>query len=49
MTHDTDYLVDGKQVSEHLTDGVHSAKELKARDYGTKVISLSELIDLIGE
>lgn len=49
VTHDTDYLVDGTQISDHLTDGIHSAKELKARDYGTKVMSLSELIKMIGE
>lgn len=49
VTHDTDYLVDGTQISDRLTDGVHSAKELKARDYGTKVVSLSELIKMIGE
>lgn len=48
VTHDTDYLVDGTQISDNLTDGVHSAKELKARDYGTKVMSLSELNKMIG-
>lgn len=47
VTHDTDYLVDGKQISESLTDGIHSSKELKARDYGTNILSLSELHSLI--
>lgn len=47
VTHDTDYLVDGKQISDSLTDGIHSSKELKARDYGTNILSLSELHSLI--
>lgn len=47
VTHNTDYLVDGKQTSDVLTDGVHSGKELKARDYGTNILSLSELRSLI--
>lgn len=47
VTHKTDYLVDGKQTSESLTDGVHSGKELKARDYGINILSLSELRSLI--
>lgn len=49
VTHNTDYLIDGTQTSDKLTDGIHSAKELKARDYGTRIISLSELLKLIGE
>lgn len=48
----TDYLVDGEQVAENLTDGVHSAAELKAQELienGAKVriISLAELNNLI--
>lgn len=48
----TDYLVDGEQVAENLTDGVHSAAELKAQELienGAKVriISLAELNHLI--
>ncbi|MDY6195383.1 exonuclease domain-containing protein [Limosilactobacillus reuteri] len=48
VTHDTDYLIDGTQISDQLTDGIHSSKELKAKDYGTKIISLSEFKNLLG-
>lgn len=47
VTHDTDYLIDGKQTSDILTDGVHSGKELKAQNYGTKVLNLAEFLSLI--
>lgn len=48
VTHDTDYLIDGTQISDQLTDGIHSSKELKAKDYGTKIVSLSEFKHLLG-
>lgn len=47
VTHNTDYLIDGKQTSEVLTDGLHSGKELKAREYGIKVLSLPEFRSLL--
>lgn len=43
ISHRTDYLIDGKQISKSLTDGIHSAKELKAKEYGIAVLSLDEL------
>lgn len=42
ISHRTDYLIDGTQTSKSLTDGVHSNKELKARDYGIPIISITE-------
>ena len=43
----TNYLVDGTQVADTLTDGVHSSKEIKAKEYGTKVITLDDLLKMI--
>lgn len=46
VSHKTDYLIDGTQISDALTDGIHSSKELKARDYGIKFLSLSEFMKM---
>lgn len=47
VSHLTNYLIDGTQVSDRLTDGTHSSKELKAKEYGTKIISLEEFYSLL--
>lgn len=47
VSHKTDYLIDGTQTSNALTDGIHSSKELKARDYGIKFLSLNEFIKMV--
>lgn len=47
VSHKTNYLVDGKQVSKHLKDGHHSNNELKAKEYGIKQISYKELMGMI--
>lgn len=47
VSHRTDYLVDGTQISESLTDGIHSSKELKAKEYGTEILDLDKLNQLI--
>ncbi|WP_436644800.1 exonuclease domain-containing protein [Latilactobacillus sakei] len=48
----TDYLVDGEQVYEGLSDGVHSSAELKAQEFidkggKIKIIGLDELNQLV--
>ena len=47
VSHKTNYLIDGTQVSDSLTDGIHSSKELKAREYGTNILDLDGLKQLI--
>lgn len=47
VSHKTNYLVDGAQISDALTDGVHSSKELKAQEYGTNILDLDGLKQLI--
>ena len=46
VTKDTNYLVDGTQTSDKLTDGVHSGKKLKAQKYGIKMIGITELKEM---
>jgi DNA polymerase III subunit epsilon len=48
----TDYLIAGKQVAKNLTDGTHSANEIKAHQLQKakgkiKIISYPDLVDLI--
>ena len=47
VSHKTNYLIDGTQVSDSLTDGIHSSKELRAREYGTNILDLDGLKQLI--
>ncbi|MBO2714370.1 hypothetical protein DW673_15200 [Lactiplantibacillus plantarum] len=52
VSHVTDYLIDGTQVSTKLTDGVHSSSELKAIQYQKengriKIISYDDFCNLL--
>ncbi|MCH3989845.1 MAG: ribonuclease H-like domain-containing protein [Lactobacillus sp.] len=49
VSHKTNYLIDGKQVSTHLTDGVHSSSELKAEEYGVPKIGYSDLMKMLAD
>ena len=40
-------ICDGTQTSDKLTDGIHSGKELKAQKYGTKMIGITELKEMV--
>lgn len=43
----TDFLVLGVQTS-HTKDPIHSAKELKAMEYGTPIITIDDFLDMLG-
>lgn len=52
VSHVTDYLIDGTQVSTRLTDGIHSLSELKAIQYQKengriKIISYDDFCNLL--
>lgn len=49
VSHKTDYLLDGRQVSTHLTDGKHSSSELKAMEYKTKIIHYQDLMKMLAK
>lgn len=49
VSHKTNYLLDGKQVSTQLKDGIHSSSELKAKEYGTKTIHYQDLMKMLAK